>query len=101
MELQTSDQVIAYLLIVGFTGPLKLWRDQHLLEREQDQIIHASKLDEQGDPLTDENSEEIEDDANSLHLPLLSHFIGDPLNIKGKNQTLLPNLRCIKSSDNK
>ena len=41
---------IVELLVTGFTGTLHYWWVKHLTDQSKSEIIHATKLDEEGPP---------------------------------------------------
>ena len=96
---QTSDHVIANLLVVGFSGQLKGWWDNYLTTYEQNKILKAVKKDKDNQPILDEQNTEIQDAVAFLIFSISKHFIGDPSHLKDKNSELLSNLKCKKRTD--
>ena len=94
-----QDKAIAEILIAGFSGQLKGWWDSYLTPTQQSEILNAVKLDEDEDPLLDDNNELQQDAVASLIQTISIHFLGDPTHIKNRNTELLSNLRCRKLSD--
>ncbi|XP_058010416.1 uncharacterized protein LOC131183806 [Hevea brasiliensis] len=95
----TTDQAITELLIAKFSGQLKGWWDYYLTLQQKLEILKYVELDEDQDPIPDENGRPIQNDVATLILALTLHFVGDPSHLKDKNAELLSNLRCKKLSD--
>ncbi|GAV75285.1 LOW QUALITY PROTEIN: hypothetical protein CFOL_v3_18764, partial [Cephalotus follicularis] len=71
----SSDKVVANLLIAGFTGQLKGW-DNVLTIQQQTEILDSIQTDEIGEPILDLNNEPIEDSVATLIYNITKHFIG-------------------------
>ena len=47
----SSEEVIANIIVYGFSGQLKGWWDDYLTEEDKASIFSAIKTDEQGEPI--------------------------------------------------
>ena len=86
--LQESDDWNAVqLILTGFTGTLKLWWENFLIEKER---FYVSKsLNEEGE----------QDVVTRLIYAIVKHFIGDPNTYQDRSSEILQNLRCRTLSD--
>ncbi|XP_058003922.1 uncharacterized protein LOC131180593 [Hevea brasiliensis] len=98
-QVGTTDQAIAELLIAGLSGQLKGWWDYYLTPQQRLEILKSVELDEDQNPILDENGRPIQNAVATLILAFTLHFVGDPSHLKDKNAELLSNLRCKKLSD--
>ncbi|GKC53543.1 putative transcription factor interactor and regulator CCHC(Zn) family protein, partial [Tanacetum coccineum] len=93
----TETQIIE-ILIAGFTGCLKGWWDNYVVEAEKAIIFKAKKT-----IVKSENGIQVqtqEDDmVNTLIFAILKNFVGDPSVFKEKSSAILLNLTCRKLSD--
>ena len=74
-------------LIVRFTGQLKEWWDNALIE--EDKIFIQTSLDEKGN----------ENLVHTLIFAITKHFLGDPIAFQARTLEILQNIRCRKLSD--
>ncbi|GAV65273.1 hypothetical protein CFOL_v3_08788, partial [Cephalotus follicularis] len=95
----TSNKVVANLLIVGFTRQLKTWWDNVLTVQQQTEILYSIQTDEIGEPILDLNNEPIEDSVATLIYNITKYFIGDPTYSKDRAADQLSNLRYKKLQD--
>ena len=81
--LQDSDDLNAVqLILTGFTGTLKLWWENFLIEKER---FYVSKsLNEEGE----------QDAVTRLIYATVKHFIGDPNTYQERSSEILQNLKC-------
>ncbi|GAV77348.1 hypothetical protein CFOL_v3_20819 [Cephalotus follicularis] len=78
----TSDKVVANLLIAGFTGKLKgLW-DNVFTIQQQSNILESIQINIIGEPILNLNNEPIEDVVATLIYNINKYFIGDPTYLK-------------------
>ncbi|GAV76870.1 hypothetical protein CFOL_v3_20343 [Cephalotus follicularis] len=95
----TSDKVVANLLIAGFIGQLKGWWVNVLIVQQQAEILDSIQIDEIGEPIFDLNNEPIENFVATLIYNITKYFIGDPTYLKDRTTDQLSNLRCRKLQD--
>ena len=86
--LQESDDWNAtQLLLIGFTGTLKVWWENFLTEKERFNVSKSI------------NEESEQDSVTRLIYAIIKHFIGDPNTYTERNSEILQNLRCRTLSD--
>ena len=91
---------IVNLLVTGFSGTLRGWRDSYLTKDSKESIKNAVKKNDEGFPIFDESIGcIILDGVNTLIYTILKHFVGTPSNISSPIYDLLNNLRCPTMSD--
>lgn len=90
---------VAQTLIVGFTGQLKGWWDNYLMQEDMNVVLKAKKINEENEIAKDEEREYTEDAVATLIFSISKHFIRDPSKIKDKTINLLTNLKCPKLQD--
>ena len=82
-----DDWNASQLLITGFTGTVKQWWENFLIDEER---FHVSKsVNEEGE----------QDSITRLIYAIVKHFIGDPQTFLDRNTEILQNLRCRTLSD--
>ena len=84
---ENFDHLICVHLVAGFTGQLKGWWDNALIEEEK--IFIQTSLDERGN-------------QNSIHtliFAITKHFLGDPIVFEACTSEILQNIRYRKLSD--
>ena len=82
---------IVNLLVTGFSGTLRGWRDSYLTKDSKESIKNAVKKNDEGLPIFD--------GVNTLIYTILKHFVGTPSNISSRVSDLLNNLRCPTMTD--
>src|SRR5262249_49768317 len=95
-QTNTPDKAIAKILIAGFSGQLKGWWDYYITRAQKLEILNSVKMNEENEPILDQNQQPIENGVATLIVTISAHFIGDPTHIKDKNSELLSNLKCKK-----
>ncbi|QHO07564.1 polyprotein [Arachis hypogaea] len=96
---ETSEEAIANVIVFGFSGQLKGWWDNYLSDGQKQSIFSAIKLNDQNEPIIEDDGEPIPNAVNTLIFTIASHFIGDPSLWKDRSAELLSNLRCKTLSD--
>lgn len=85
-----SDKSVAMMITTGFTGQLKGWWDNYLIDNNKQYIFNAIK--QQENLVT-------EDMAATFAYAITKHFVGDPINLQERVSEQLMNLRCPTLSD--
>ena len=94
-----TDHQIANIIITGFTGQLKGWQDNTLIDNDRNQLAYAYKRTQSGIPIVDENGLQIQDAVNALVFAITKHFVGDPVDYRESVYDSLENLKCYTLSD--
>src|SRR5262249_26429596 len=98
-QTNAPDKAIVEILIVEFSGQLKGWWDYYITRAQKLEILNSVKMNEENEPILDQNQQPIENAVATLIFTISVHFVGDPTHIKDKNLELLSNLKCKKLSD--
>lgn len=92
------DHQIAHVIITGFTGQLKSWRDHYLNNSDRLNMLSAIKK-EADEIVIMTGNHSSQDVINTLIFTITEHFIGDPNQYKERISDVLINLRCPQLSD--
>jgi hypothetical protein len=94
-----TDHQIAHIIITGFTGQLKGWWDNTLIDTDRNWLANAYKRTQNGIPIVDESGLQIQDAVNNLVFAITKHFVEDPQDYRESTYDSLENLRCYTLSD--
>ncbi|KAH1086350.1 hypothetical protein GYH30_018049 [Glycine max] len=75
---ECSEETIRDILVAGFSGQLKGWWDNYLMNEENFKIYSTVKTDLNGKVITNDEDKEIPDAVNTLIFIIAQHFFGDP-----------------------
>ncbi|KAL3533405.1 hypothetical protein ACH5RR_006926 [Cinchona calisaya] len=93
------DQLMAHILVAGFTGQLKSWWDEHLSQNDRDNIFDAIRIDPEGNAIRDPYRQTISDAVSTFIFTIAKTFIGNPGIFREKSTEILNNLKCKKVSE--
>ncbi|QHO06938.1 Polyprotein [Arachis hypogaea] len=91
---ESSEEAIANVIVSGFSGQPKGWWDNYLTNDQKDAILSAVKINDNGEPILNENEKTIPDAVSTLIFTIANHFIGDPSLWNDWSAELLSNLKC-------
>ena len=94
-----TDHQIANIIVTGFTGQLKGWWDNALIDNDRQWLANAYKRTQNGTPILIENGKQIQDVINTLVFTITKHFVGDPIEYRESVYDSLENLKCYTLSN--